>query len=411
MGLQARAHVTGDPVRTLVCPVVRPLRHARREYRCPDGERWETRLTGSTSDAADGRPSDSVLGLIAAPGTASEVAAELALDLPSRLAARFPEVSWRVDVVADPLVVPPAPDAEIIAAARELLLERGWDLAVCLTDLPLRAQRRPVVAHASASHAVALISLPALGPLRQRHRVADAAVQMVARLLGARDGTDDRVLGRRVEQLVAETPDTGSVRFTTRVLAGNVQLLLGMVTANRPWRLALGLSRALVVSLATVAFALVTQDMWRIGESLGARRAAVLMALAVAVPVVTLVATANLWERSADPRARQQVVLFNLTTVLTLAIGIVSLYVALAALTGVGALVLVPPSVLSAAVDHEVSFADYMRLAWVATSLGVLAGALGAGLESDEAVRAAAYRSWPDVETEDAAQRDRAGRT
>jgi hypothetical protein len=352
-----------------------------------------------------------VLGLIAAPGTASEVAAELARDLPSRLAARFPEVSWRVDVVADALVVPPAPDAEIIAAARELLLERGWDLAVCLTDLPLRAQRRPVVAHASASHAVALISLPALGPLRQRHRVADAAVQMVARLLGARDSTDDRVLGRRVEQLVAETPDTGSVRFTTKVLAGNVQLLLGMVTANRPWRLALGLSRALVVSLATVAFALVTQDMWRIGEALGARRAAVLMVLAIAVPVVTLVATAKLWERSADPRARQQVVLFNLTTVLTLAIGILSLYVALAGLTSVGVLVLVPPSVLSAAVHHEVSFADYVRLAWVATSLGVLAGALGAGLESDDAVRASAYRSWPDVETEDAAQRDRAGRT
>jgi hypothetical protein len=234
---------------------------------------------------------------------------------------------------------------------------------------------------------------------------------MVARLLGARDHTDDRALGRRVERLVAETPDAGSVRFATRVLAGNVRLILGMVTANHPWRLALGLSRALVVSLATVAFVLVSQDVWLIGESLGVRRGAVLMALAVAVPVVTLVATANLWERSADPRARQQVVLFNLTTVLTLTIGIVSLYIALAALTGVGALVLVPPSVLSAAVDHQVSFADYVALAWLATSLGVLAGALGAGLESDEAVRAAAYRSWPDVETEDAARRDRAGRT
>lgn len=248
------------------------LRH-RWGYRCHSEERSETRLTGTTSDAADGHRADSVLGLVAAPRTASEVAAELALALPSRLASRFPGVSWRVDVVADPLVVSPAPDAEIIAAARELLLARGWDLAVCLTDLPLRAQRRPVVAHASASHAVALISLPALGPLRQRHRVTDAAVQMVARLLGAGDRTDDRVLGRRVERPVAETPDAGSVRFATRVLAGNVRLLLGMVTANHPWRLALGLSRALVVSLATVAFALVSRDMWLVGESLGVRRA------------------------------------------------------------------------------------------------------------------------------------------
>jgi hypothetical protein len=373
------------------------------QSRVQDGAMEDASVGSAPLDRDDGAAAGSgevALGVIAAPGTASEVAEQLATDLPLRLAERFREVAWWVDVLADPLVAPPARDAEIVAAARERLLGRGWDLAICLTDLPLRTRRRPVVAHASASHGVALISVPALGPLRQRHRVADAAVQMVGRLLGARDGTDDRVLGRRVQELGGDTPDTGSVWFAGRVLAGNVRLVLGMVAANQPWRLALGLSRALVASLATVAFALVTTDLWLISASLGFWRPAVLTILAIVVPVVTLIVTADLWERSSEPRAREQVVLFNLTTALTLAIGILTLYVALAALTALGGILFVPSSVLSRALGHPVDVDDYVRLAWVVTSFGALAGALGAGLESDEAVRAAAYRWWPDERTE-----------
>lgn len=42
-------------------------------------------------------------------------------------------------------------------------MKEGWDLVVCLIDLPLKAHRRPVVAHASPLHGVAVVCLPALG--------------------------------------------------------------------------------------------------------------------------------------------------------------------------------------------------------------------------------------------------------
>ena len=53
--------------------------------------------------------------------------------------------------------------------------------------------------------------------------------------------------------------------------------------------------------------------------------------------------------------------------------------------------VLVPAQLLEQGTGHGVRVGDYLELAWLTGSLATLGGALGAGLESDEAVRAAAY--------------------
>ena len=59
------------------------------------------------------------------------------------------------------------------------------------------------------------------------------------------------------------------MRFTARVLSGNLRLLGGMVRANRPWRLAIRLSRALTAAIAAGVFALVTADLWRLADAFG----------------------------------------------------------------------------------------------------------------------------------------------
>ena len=45
--------------------------------------------------------------------------------------------------------------------------------------------------------------------------------------------------------------------------------------------------------------------------------------------IVAVIVAHELWERAPDPRARAQVLLFNVTTALTVTIGIASLYAAL----------------------------------------------------------------------------------
>jgi hypothetical protein len=172
-------------------------------------------------------------------------------EIADRLAVRLPGVRWRVEFVSDRLVEPPTDLSALIAAGRRMLLERGWDLEVCVTDLPLQTARRPVIAHVSATHGVAVLSMPALGPVSVRKRTAETIVRLVGHILGDLALTADAAhpvaaaVTRRMRQLGARTErGEHGVGFVARVITGNIWLLLGMLRANRPWRLALRLGPA-----------------------------------------------------------------------------------------------------------------------------------------------------------------------
>lgn len=364
--------------------------------------------SGTTSPDAAGTIR---LGLIAAPGVAAELAEQLAQDLPEALRDAVSEdVVWAIPVVEESLYAGPGSGGiEMIDLARDRMLREGWDLAISLTDLPLRIGRRPVVADASATHGVGVLSMPALGAVQRRRRARDAVARLVVGLLGespdARGNTTagQRLrMARRVTEIIAPVrsvePDDDDVdlRFVAAVVRGNVRLLLGMVRANRPWRLVARLSRALGAALAAVAFALVTSDIWRISDSLGWLRLLGLSIVSLAAIVVALIAAHGLWERAAIDRAREQVVLFNLATTATVALGVATLYVALFALALAGAGLALDSDLLARELGHGVGFADYARLAWFVSSLATVGGALGAGVESDVAVREAAYGYRPD---------------
>lgn len=372
------------------------------------------------SPSSTGDPRTVVVGVVSAPGPCAELAERLGPDLDGRIGARLPSVRWEVRLVTDRLVDGPADLSQLISAARRRLVDEPWQLTVCVTDLPLQTARRPVVAHASMTHGVAVLSLPALGAVGVNRRAEEALVRLVAALVGDTSpaGPDPQpangepspeqpggrrrrgAVTRRLHELgSAVTPDSHGLGLVAGAVTGNLRLLLGMLRANRPWRLAIRLSRALVAALAAAVFALVTSDIWRLADGLGPARLILLTVGSVAAVVLTIVLGAGLWERA--PRAssiREQVVMFNLVTLATVVIGVVALYVALLVLTVLGAFLLVPRQSLADALGHPVDVADVAGLAWLATSVATVGGALGAGLETDEAVREAAYGYQADAE-------------
>jgi hypothetical protein len=371
------------------------------------------------SGEAVAEPRTVIIGVVSAPGTSTELTERLRPDLSELIGARLPSVRWVVRFVSDRLVEGPADLSQLISAARRRLIDEQWHLTVCVTDLPLQTARRPVVAHASMTHGVAVLSLPALGAVGVTRRAADALVRLVAALVGdddranldahpttgrgrAHPGVQRRrgAVTRRLQELGnAVAPDSHGFGLVAGVITGNLRLLLGMLRANRPWRLAIRLSRALVAALTAAVFALVTSDIWRLADGLGPTRLALLTVGSVAAVVLTIVLGAGLWER--PPRtdsAREQVIMFNLVTVATVIIGVLALYGTLLAINLVGAFLLVPRQSLADALGHKASVASMAGLAWLATSVATVGGALGAGLETDEAVREAAYGYQADAE-------------
>ncbi|MBD0863678.1 hypothetical protein IA539_21110 [Gordonia sp. zg691] len=344
-----------------------------------------------------------VLGIVAAPGQAVGLARKLlAEDLEGHVQATFPGARWNIEIIEAGVVTPPAGDTQIVDATRDVLLEHEWDLVVCMTDLPLHVGKRPVVAHANAVHGVAVVSVPALGPTGMRQRARGIVTGLIGQLLGA-DADDLRnhqrapgrsVLHHRVRQLGTDVNDDGTA-FTARVLTGNLRLLTGMVRANRPWRLALGLSRALTGAIAAGVFALVTADIWLLADTFGWIRLTGVAVGSIVAITATLIVGANLWERGTSRQNREQVALFNIVTVITVVLGVGAFYAALFVLASVGVACLVVPQVFSATLGHPAGITDYLEVAWLTCSLATVGGALGAGLETDEAVRDAAYTQHP----------------
>ncbi|HET7416297.1 MAG TPA: hypothetical protein VFJ61_01545 [Solirubrobacterales bacterium] len=343
------------------------------------------------------------LGLIVSPAIDQVAADELAAELGAALAERYPEVEWEPEVLTDPLAEPPVHLTELVSAVRRLLLDADWDLAVAITELPLRLAHRALLSHASRTHGVALVSLPALGVLRRRRRLYDAAADAVGTLVG--DPEDDRAarsggagLGvqRRLAELAGDVhDDDGGVAYVARVISGNLRLLVGMVGANHPWRLVGRLWRVMLAAVAAVAFVMIQIEVWKIAGTLGPLRLTIAGLVSIAAASVTLIAGHRLWERAPAPRVREQVTLFNLATTATVVFGVTALYLSVFLVSLLGALLLIDSSLLSEALGRDTDVWDYVRLAWLSSALGTIGGALGATLETDEAVREAAYAHRP----------------
>ncbi|HEX2297604.1 MAG TPA: hypothetical protein VHH34_03645, partial [Pseudonocardiaceae bacterium] len=112
------------------------------------------------------------------------------------------------------------------------------------------------------------------------------------------------------------------------------------------------------------------------------------VALAIAVFVSWLIVRHGLWERrTATPRAG----LHNSAMLLTLLNGVVLFSVALFAINTTLAVVMVPPDYVSQIVGESGGWPGYLRVPLMATVLGILAGAVGSGLENHQTVREAAF--------------------
>ena len=327
----------------------------------------------------------SSLLLIADPGAPAALADDLAEPLHDALErTACPKSDWHVSVEVQPYLLD---EQAGIATVIDWVDPAGHDedVVVYLTDLPRRDGTRPVIADISPEDRFGLISMASIGGLFVGRRVQAVIESIVSEVEehAAEHLSDVAKLTR--------TEHRGHVRYAAPQAFARLRLLSGMVYANRPWRLAAGMSRVMMATFASGAVSLAYPTIWQLSATMGPGRLSVTTVLATAAMVAWLVINHRLWERPDTPSQRQRAALYNTSTVITLTIGVVVLHATSFVLLLLTALWTLPPQMLGQNLGHPVGVADYLRLAWLVAAVATLGGALGSGLEDDQVVREAAY--------------------
>src|SRR4051812_22033825 len=299
--------------------------------------------------------------------------------------------AWHIEVVSEPFTMGSEDIDTAMARLWEQARQHDWDLVVGLTELPLRDDDgRYLLVETALQRGAAVLSLPALGGLRIPARTRRALRTLVSGMADSASQDEHRVPLPR--------------------LSGRWRLLVGMVLANRPWLLVPGLKSALVAALATGAVATINSTVWLLASSLSWWHHVVATIVSVALVVGWLVIDGELWDRPDDDsaEAKERSRLYNSSTLLSLTTGVLICYLALYVVNLVWALFVLDPAVMGGYLHASLGYGDLFMLTWFVASAATVGGALGTGLESDEAIRAAAY-SKREEERRDRLARERSG--
>jgi hypothetical protein len=363
-----------------------------------------TEQRGDLRSATPGDRRTLVVGLLADPDTPAEIATKLVDELPTLLGKRVEaDIVWDVRTRTHPVTASVQDPEEVLEAVARQADDAGWDIGVYLTDLPIQHDDHPILADLDHDRRVAGLSLPSFGPFLQHRKVRNAIVRLVADLDGIADAGLDhgrhhpsrlgRVAARHLHPVRVLKSGEGrhTRRYVTTPWRGRARLLAGMVRTNEPWRLVLGMRTALAAVLGTSAYLTINSTIWLLSTRLGVGKLVLTTVASVALMVVWIISAHHLWERAHDADDREETFLFNASTVLTLSIGVLVMSAAVYVLTLLGSLFFIDASVFASTLGRVPGLGDHLRLAWLATGLATVAGALGSGLDSEDAVRRAAY--------------------
>lgn len=364
-------------------------------------DRPDSASSGSPS-ADEGAPGHTapggtvVVGVVTDPGVTAATVEHLVDELPRQLTRQVDDtVTWQVRTLRNSVPLDEHGRVPLLSRAQAFMPAYEWSYMFCLTDLPRFVGGQPAVGDFSTTHRAGQISLPALGWWRVRTKICDVITYLLAQITHTPDSSDSgQDMVRRVTSSVRQVP-AGEEEVDAYLMLGGtrgrLELLSGMVFRNRPWRLAFGLSSAAAAAGAAAAFGFFFSTVWSLADAMHPARLAGVTVFALAIMMSWLVIYNNLWEQPAGRRGRQQTVFYNTSTLISLTVGVLGMYLTLFLFALAGTSTVITVDYLSSVLGHSVDWGDYAQISWLCASMGTVAGALGSGLETENAVRRVVY--------------------
>lgn len=324
--------------------------------------------------------------LISDPGLPSRRVSKIQDRFRSYLVRTYPHT---VDLltVTDTIRLRPDNTLDVASAAALAAHYDDVDAVLLLTEIPRYREDHPLVAEIFPEHNVGVISCPTVGAVTTRRRILKVLLDCVARLIPPSGADSPGELGADPQPRVRWTEwfalDSGHVGLRSGRWVGSVRTVMGMTMANDPWRTAPRLSSALAAATATGAFGIFYSSIWQMAEYLSTVRLVSIGVLAVAVMVTWLIVSNGLWDRPVKDSLSRVMALYNLSTILTLLVCVVALYLLLVVLILLGGLIVISPEFMATLLDTDrVQFTNYLDIAWLSAAMGVVAGGLGSSFDS-----------------------------
>ncbi|GAB3259208.1 hypothetical protein [Arthrobacter pigmenti] len=344
------------------------------------------------------------VGLITDPDLPTEIAGDIVDDLERVLTESVSDqVEWDIEIRSIALPLDDYGKIVVWRDSNRIKRNNGWDLMVAITELTRRLDKHLIISEVSLTHQAAVISIPALGPIRLRHHTKNALIRVLREMIEddlQPDRKPSKYAGFRWTKPLVQSParqetitDDGgkSSHLELKGFRGRTRLLFGMVRVNRPWRLVPSLSSAMAAAAAAAAFGIFYSSIWIMADSLSPPRLLAISTIAIVAMAVWLIFYNDLWEKPRSHRMGRDALLYNSATVATLLVGVTCMYILLFIGAFVGAIIVIPSEYLQTQLQHSISLAAYAQVAWLATSMGITAGALGSSFETDQAIREATY--------------------
>ncbi len=339
------------------------------------------------------------VGVVSDNGFASTIATAIIEALPDYVIMDGRKVGLEVARAAVALPPTAAGSAPLGTWLDSVQSTNTYDVVLCVSEVPRRLRSRPVVAELRAGLTGALY-IPSFGTINVKRRAVASAVAIVHELLGT--DTDSRPPSKQFDSNWTPGPrraedendldDEGGDRV--QLMSGTfgpLRLVSGMIRCNRPWRLVPTLSGALAAASAASAFGVFYASIWQMAASMTLVRLTVIGVLAVVAMAIWLIFGHGLWEHRDFRASVTDRWMYNAATIGTVATGVLCMYAVLFVVVSVSAGVVIPPDFLAQQIGRSSEIADYLTLAWLAASLGIVAGAVGSSVSDRDEILDATY--------------------
>lgn len=363
------------------------------------------------------------VGFIATDGFSSALLGPALSEVESALRSSFPEFAWVCELNQmevhgqEPLKTLPLFDEAYL-----VMLENGWDFCFLVTEKRLAPNESPSGwMKVSLSHSAAVLSLYRLrASAGEVTRVVPVFLNLFmeafGRLNGAKKSGEEAFTGReprrysprekedmarRFRELARVVPRGrlgGASRFFYYLwVAVRHPLWLTRATlSHRPWTVVYRSTRLLFAALATAVISLATVEFWNLGMEQSVWRTSLLGMGLVLLATLFVVWKHHLLAHGGKWEMKEQVVIFKLSTVLTILISFASLFLVLF-LASLSLTIAVFPRTLVGKwlglSGEEIGIGVYIKVALTGSCLALAVGALGAGLEESQDFRYLIYGS------------------